>query len=52
MADVRGVDGVTDAEAQVARICDPVHGNTVVTPSGHKIRHFDDMLDDVSGFDR
>jgi len=30
--------------------CDPMHGNTVESPSGFKTRHFDRIVDEVSGF--
>ncbi|MDH6577490.1 3-deoxy-7-phosphoheptulonate synthase class II [Kitasatospora sp. MAP5-34] len=44
------VEKVTAAGAQVAWICDPMHGNTFSAPSGHKTRHFDDVLAEVRGF--
>jgi 3-deoxy-7-phosphoheptulonate synthase len=44
------VEKVTAAGAQVAWICDPMHGNTFEAPSGHKTRRFDDVLDEVRGF--
>ncbi|WP_274915259.1 class II 3-deoxy-7-phosphoheptulonate synthase [Streptomyces sp. WZ-12] len=44
------VGKVTASGAQVAWICDPMHGNTIEAPSGHKTRRFDDVLDEVSGF--
>jgi 3-deoxy-7-phosphoheptulonate synthase len=34
----------------VAWICDPMHGNTITAPSGHKTRRFGDVLDEVNGF--
>jgi 3-deoxy-7-phosphoheptulonate synthase len=34
----------------VAWICDPMHGNTITAPSGHKTRRFGDILDEVHGF--
>jgi 3-deoxy-7-phosphoheptulonate synthase len=34
----------------VTWVCDPMHGNTVTTPSGYKTRHFDDIIDEVRGF--
>src|SRR3954465_10248812 len=34
----------------VTWVCDPMHGNTVTTPSGYKTRHFDDVIDEVRGF--
>jgi len=30
--------------------CDPMHGNTEESPSGHKTRHFDNITDEVEGF--
>ncbi len=44
------VKEVTAAGAQVAWICDPMHGNTFEAPSGHKTRRLDDVLDEVAGF--
>ncbi|MCX4783810.1 class II 3-deoxy-7-phosphoheptulonate synthase [Streptomyces sp. NBC_01264] len=41
---------VTAEGARPAWICDPMHGNTFEAPSGHKTRHFDDVLDEVTGF--
>jgi 3-deoxy-7-phosphoheptulonate synthase len=43
------VEKVTAAEAQVAWVCDPMHGNTLEL-SGHKTRRFEDVLDEVTGF--
>ncbi len=44
------VEQVTASGATVAWVCDPMHGNTVEATSGHKTRHFDDVLDEVTGF--
>ncbi|MBA4866826.1 3-deoxy-7-phosphoheptulonate synthase class II [Streptomyces sp. PSKA54] len=44
------VEKVTASGAQIAWICDPMHGNTFTAPSGHKTRRFDDVLDEVRGF--
>ncbi|HEY3681960.1 MAG TPA: 3-deoxy-7-phosphoheptulonate synthase class II [Streptosporangiaceae bacterium] len=44
------VEKVTASGAQVAWVCDPMHGNTYEAPSGHKTRRFDDVLDEVAGF--
>jgi len=44
------VEQVAASGARVAWICDPMHGNTTETASGHKTRHFDDVLDEVTGF--
>ena len=30
--------------------CDPMHGNTFVSPSGRKTRHFDDVLTEIKRF--
>jgi len=30
--------------------CDPMHGNTFVSESGRKTRHFDDVLGEIRGF--
>ncbi|MGC5343900.1 3-deoxy-7-phosphoheptulonate synthase [Streptomyces sp. DT24] len=46
-------DLVAKVEASGARVvwlCDPMHGNTFVAPSGHKTRHFDRIMDEVRGF--
>jgi 3-deoxy-7-phosphoheptulonate synthase len=43
-------------EAVVARgakplwVTDPMHGNGITTKNGYKSRHFDDVMDEVSGF--
>jgi 3-deoxy-7-phosphoheptulonate synthase len=42
------VKAVQDAGAVVAWMCDPMHGNTVTTGSGHKTRHFTDVLGELS----
>ncbi|MER8070760.1 class II 3-deoxy-7-phosphoheptulonate synthase [Streptomyces sp. NPDC094034] len=44
------VEKVTAAGAPVLWVCDPMHGNTVEAPSGHKTRRFDDILAEVAGF--
>jgi 3-deoxy-7-phosphoheptulonate synthase len=44
------VEKVTASGAEVAWVCDPMHGNTVEAVSGQKTRHFDDVLDEVTGF--
>ncbi|MBZ4323666.1 class II 3-deoxy-7-phosphoheptulonate synthase [Streptomyces huiliensis] len=44
------VEKVTAEGATVAWICDPMHGNTMEAPSGHKTRRFDDVLEEVRGF--
>ena len=44
------VQKVDASGAQVARICDPMHGNTIEAVGGRKTRRFDDVLDEVNGF--
>ena len=44
------VDKIRAAGATVGWICDPMHGNATEAASGHKTRHFDDVLDEVTGF--
>ncbi|WP_309032180.1 class II 3-deoxy-7-phosphoheptulonate synthase [Streptomyces alfalfae] len=44
------VEAVRAEGAQVAWVCDPMHGNTFTAPSGHKSRRFDDVLDEITGF--
>jgi 3-deoxy-7-phosphoheptulonate synthase len=41
---------VTASGAQVAWVCDPMHGNTVETPDGRKTRRVEDILAEVTGF--
>ena len=44
------VDRVTAAGARVAWVCDPMHGNTFTSPSGHKTRRLHDIADEAEGF--
>jgi 3-deoxy-7-phosphoheptulonate synthase len=44
------VDAVSRAGHRVVWQCDPMHGNTEESPSGHKTRHFDRIMDEVEGF--
>ncbi|MFH8588856.1 class II 3-deoxy-7-phosphoheptulonate synthase [Streptomyces celluloflavus] len=44
------VTKAVEAGARAAWVCDPMHGNTYQTPSGHKTRRFDVILDEVQGF--
>ena len=41
------LEAVRDAEHPVVWACDPMHGNTKTSSSGHKTRHFDDVLSEV-----
>jgi 3-deoxy-7-phosphoheptulonate synthase len=44
------VRAVRAAGHPVVWTCDPMHGNTFRSPSGHKTRHFDDILLELKGF--
>ena len=44
------LDAVREAGHPVVWACDPMHGNTEVTPSGRKTRRFDAILGEVEGF--
>ena len=44
------VRAVADAGQPVVWACDPMHGNTFVSPSGRKTRHFDDVLSEIKSF--
>lgn len=44
------VEKVTASGAQIAWVCDPMHGNTFESASGYKTRDFDDVVDEVRGF--
>ncbi|HXH56133.1 class II 3-deoxy-7-phosphoheptulonate synthase [Iamia sp.] len=43
---------VRDAEHPVVWACDPMHGHTFTSDSGHKTRRVDDILDEIAGFFR
>ena len=44
------LEAVTRSGHRVVWQCDPMHGNTEESPSGHKTRHFDRVMDEVEGF--
>jgi 3-deoxy-7-phosphoheptulonate synthase len=44
------IEGVRAAGRSPTWICDPMHGNTIASPSGYKTRRFDDVIDEVRGF--
>jgi len=44
------VRAVRDAGHPVVWACDPMHGNTQTSSTGHKTRHFDDVIAEVRGF--
>ncbi|MCA9134476.1 MAG: 3-deoxy-7-phosphoheptulonate synthase, partial [Planctomycetales bacterium] len=41
------VEEVERSGVRVLWICDPMHGNTLATNSGHKTRRFDDVLEEL-----
>ncbi len=41
---------VRESGVPVLWVCDPMHANSFVTPSGHKTRRFDDVLREIEGF--
>ncbi|CAM3715279.1 3-deoxy-7-phosphoheptulonate synthase [Nocardiopsis rhodophaea] len=44
------VERVTADGIPVIWACDPMHGNTVTAPTGHKTRSLEDVFDEVTGF--
>ncbi len=44
------VEAVTRSGHRVVWQCDPMHGNTEESPTGHKTRHFDRIMHEVEGF--
>jgi 3-deoxy-7-phosphoheptulonate synthase len=44
------VEKVEATGRRVVWACDPMHGNTMESVSGYKTRHFDQIVDEVSGF--
>ena len=44
------LDRVAHSGHPVVWVCDPMHGNTYSASDGHKTRHFDDVLREISGF--
>lgn len=44
------VKAVQESGHPVVWVCDPMHGNTRTTASGHKTRSFDDVIEEVRGF--
>ncbi len=44
------LSAVRDSGHPVVWVCDPMHGNTYTSEGGRKTRHFDDVLDEISGF--
>ncbi len=44
------VRAVKAADKKVVWVCDPMHGNTIKSPSGYKTRPFDRILQEVKNF--
>ncbi len=44
------VEKVTADGRPVTWVCDPMHGNGIVSASGYKTRRFSDVMDEVAGF--
>jgi 3-deoxy-7-phosphoheptulonate synthase len=44
------VRAVKNEGAQVAWICDPMHGNTYTAATGHKTRNFDKIMQEIRSF--
>ena len=44
------VQAVKASGHPVVWVCDPMHGNTFVSPGGRKTRHFDDVLAEIKAF--
>jgi 3-deoxy-7-phosphoheptulonate synthase len=44
------VRAAAEAAHPVAWVCDPMHGNTFVSESGRKTRHFDHVMGEIRGF--
>ena len=44
------LEAVKDAGHPVVWACDPMHGNTFTSETGHKTRHFNDVLAEVTAF--
>jgi 3-deoxy-7-phosphoheptulonate synthase len=44
------LESVREEAGAITWVCDPMHGNTFTSPSGHKTRRFDDVVEEVRGF--
>ena len=44
------IEAVVKTDAKPLWVTDPMHGNGITTKNGYKSRHFDDVMDEVSGF--
>jgi len=43
------VRALRDSGRPIVWVCDPMHGNTLLTPGGVKTRRFDDILEEIKG---
>ena len=41
------IEAIHKAGRRVLWLCDPMHGNTITTPSGRKTRRFDDIISEI-----
>lgn len=41
------IEAIESSSSRVLWVCDPMHGNTVSTNTGHKTRHFNDILSEL-----
>ncbi|MFG0258389.1 MAG: 3-deoxy-7-phosphoheptulonate synthase class II [Phycisphaerales bacterium JB043] len=41
------IERVRESGVRVLWVCDPMHGNTTTTSSGHKTRNFDDIIEEI-----
>ncbi|HVV38624.1 MAG TPA: 3-deoxy-7-phosphoheptulonate synthase class II [Acidimicrobiales bacterium] len=46
----RLLDAVHEVDASVVWVCDPMHGNTFTSSTGHKTRHLESILAEVETF--
>jgi len=44
------LESVRAEAGAVTWVCDPMHGNTFTSPSGHKTRRFEDVVEEVRSF--
>lgn len=44
------IEAVATTDANPLWVTDPMHGNGITTKNGYKSRHFDDVMEEVSGF--
>jgi 3-deoxy-7-phosphoheptulonate synthase len=44
------IDAIDASGHPVVWVCDPCHGNTITSSSGHKTRRFSDVMAEIAGF--